>query len=158
MAREAMHGIVVGVDGSDGSRRALEWAADEARRRGTPLTVVYAWHPSVAVYAGSGWTAVDESLFEDLLRAARERLDHACAQVAPALEGLDVEVKVIEGATAPALMDEASDAEMLVVGTRGHGGFAGLLLGSVSAQCAHHCSCPLVIVPSPHGRAPEETD
>ena len=153
-----MHGIVVGVDGSDGSRRALEWAADEARRRATPLTVVYAWHPSIAVYAGSGWAAVDDGFFEELARAARERVDHVCAAAAPALEGLDVEVKVVEGPAAPALMDEASDAEMLVLGTRGHGGFAGLLLGSVSAQCAHHSPCPLVIIPSPHGRAPEGTE
>jgi nucleotide-binding universal stress UspA family protein len=154
-----MQGIVVGVDGSDGSRRALRWAADEARLRGTPLAVVYAWQPSAAVYAGSGWTSVDEGLFEDLLRAARERLDRTCASVAPALDGLDVETEVVEGPAAATLIDEASDAEMLVVGSRGHGGFAGLLLGSVSVQCAHHSPCPLVIVPAhPRAHPAEETN
>jgi len=144
-----MRGIVVGVDGSEGSKRALEWAAQEARLRGAPLEIVFAWQPSAAVYAGSGWTVIDNELFEDLLKNAQERLEHTCAAVAPALDGLEVESRVVEGPAAKTLMDAAAGAALLVVGTRGHGGFAGLLLGSVSAQCAHHSPCPVVIVPPP---------
>jgi nucleotide-binding universal stress UspA family protein len=139
--------IVVGVDGSEGSKCALEWAAQEARLRGDPLEIVLAWQPSVGIYAGAGWTAVDNEMFEELLKGAQERLARICVSVAPALDGLKVESRVVEGRAAKTLMDSAVGADLLVVGTRGHGGFAGLLLGSVSAQCAHHSSCPVVIVP-----------
>jgi len=140
-------GIVVGVDGSEGSKRALEWAAGEARLRAVPLEVVLVWLPSVLIYAGAGWSAADNDTFEGLLESARERLERTCESVAPALDGLEVKRTVVEGTAARALMDAAVDADLLVVGTRGHGGFAGLLLGSVSAQCAHHSPCPVVIVP-----------
>ena len=141
--------IVVGVDGSEGSKRALEWAAREARLRGDPLEIVLAWLPSLSIYAGAGWSVVDNEMFEGLLESARERLERTCESVAPALEGLEVESRVVEGQAAGTLMDAAAGADLLVVGTRGHGGFAGLLLGSVSAQCAHHSPCPVVIVPHP---------
>jgi nucleotide-binding universal stress UspA family protein len=144
-----MRGIVVGVDGSEGSKRALEWAAQEARLRGAALEIVFAWQPSAAVYAASGWTVIDNELFEDLFKNAEERLEQTCASVAPALDGLEVDSRVVEGPAAKTLMDAAAGADLLVVGTRGHGGFAGLLLGSVSAQCAHHSPCPVVIVPPP---------
>jgi nucleotide-binding universal stress UspA family protein len=141
--------IVVGVDGSEGSKRALEWAAREARLRAAPLEIVLVWRPSVSIYAGAGWPVVDDEMFEGLLERARERLERTCASVAPALDGLEVERTVVEGPAARTLMDAAVGADLLVVGTRGHGGFAGLLLGSVSAQCAHHSPCPVVIVPHP---------
>jgi nucleotide-binding universal stress UspA family protein len=140
--------IVVGVDGSEGSKRALEWAAREARLRGAPLEIVLVWLPSV-LYAASGWSVADTEMLEGLLESARERLERTCESVAPALDGLEVERRVVEGPTARTLMDAAVGADLLVVGTRGHGGFAGLLLGSVSAQCAHHSPCPVVIVPHP---------
>ena len=139
--------IVVGVDGSEGSKGALEWAAREARLRAAPLEIVLAWLPSVSIYAGAGWSVVDNEMFEGLLENAGERLERTCESVAPALDGLEVERTVVEGPAARTLMDAAVGADLLVVGTRGHGGFAGLLLGSVSAQCAHHSSCPVVIVP-----------
>ena len=63
------------------------------------------------------------------------------------LEGLAVERRIVAGTAAPVLLDQAKDADLLVVGSRGHGGFAGLLLGSVSQQCAHHSTCPVVVVP-----------
>ena len=139
--------IVVGVDGSEGSKRALEWAAREARLRGAPLEIVLAWLPSASIYAGAGWPVVDDDMFEGLLESARERLELTCESVARALDGLEVESRVVEGPAARTLMDAAVGADLLVVGTRGHGGFTGLLLGSVSAQCAHHSPCPVVIVP-----------
>lgn len=142
-----MSGIVVGIDGSEGSEQALEWAAGEARLRGQPLTLVLAWQWPAALYAGASWTGVTPEVIGEFDELAAERLEQACAAVEPALEGLDVTRKVIEGGAAPALLEAAKGADLLVVGTRGHGGFAGLLLGSVSQQCAHHCPCPIVIVP-----------
>ena len=110
--------IVVGVDGSEHGNRAVDWAINEASLRGARLRLVAAWHIPLTVYSGPGYVpTVSRESFEEL---ARE--------------------------TADVLVDEASSADMLVVGSRGHGGFAGLLLGSVSAQCAHHALCPLAIV------------
>jgi len=142
-----MSGIVVGVDGSEGASHALEWAAAEARLRGKPLTVLLAWQWPTGVYAGAGWVGITQEMVGDLERIAKERLDAACATVAPALDGVEVKRVVVEGGPAQALMQVAADADLLVVGTRGHGGFVGLLLGSVSQQCAHHSQCPIVIVP-----------
>jgi nucleotide-binding universal stress UspA family protein len=142
-----MKGIVVGADGSDGSKHALEWAAEEARLRELPLNVVFAWQWPGTYYAGAGWAGMSPELVGDFEEIAGQRLEAACAAVAPALDGLNVNRTLVEGGPAQALVDAAKDADLLVVGTRGHGGFVGLLLGSVSQQCAHHSSCPIVIVP-----------
>lgn len=146
-----MSGIVVGVDGSEGARHALEWAAGEAKGRGVPLTVVLAWQWPTGFYVGASWAGVTPEVIDDLRSLAEQRLDKTCSEVESALEGLTVTREVIEGAPAPALLKAAEDADLLVVGTRGHGGFAGLLLGSVSQQCAHHSPCPIVIVPPQAG-------
>jgi len=138
--------IVVGVDGSEGSKRALQWAVDEARLRGARLTLVRAWYPSAALY-GFGFGLIDAEAVGDLRILAQKQLDEIRAENADLLEGIDVECRVVEDLPANALLAAARDADLLVVGTRGHGGFAGLLLGSVSAHCAHHTPCPLVIVP-----------
>ncbi|HZC30318.1 MAG TPA: universal stress protein [Gaiellaceae bacterium] len=142
-----MSGIVVGVDGSDGSKPALEWAAAEARTRELPLTAVYAWSAPATLYAGLGWVPADTEVLVDLRKLAERRLAEVCEELGPALADVQVERKVVEGPAANALLAAAEDADLLVVGTRGHGGFTGLLLGSVSQQCAHHCPCPIVIVP-----------
>ena len=143
-----MHTIVVGVDGSEGSKRALEWAAVEARLRNGRLKLVYAWRPPADLYGGPGWAGVDGETISELRLFAERRLRQASAELSASLEGLEVERLVIEDAAAGALIAAAADAELLVVGTRGHGGFAGLLLGSVSQQCAQHSPCPVVIVPA----------
>ena len=143
-----MNGIVVGVDGSEGARHALDWAANEAKLRDVPLTVVLAWQWPPGFYTGAGWAGVGPEVLDDLRTIAVEQLDGACSAVGPALDGITVERRVVEGVPAQALLDAAEDADLLVVGTRGHGGFVGLLLGSVSQQCAHHSPCPIVIVPS----------
>ncbi|HKO75380.1 MAG TPA: universal stress protein [Gaiellaceae bacterium] len=135
--------IVVGVDGSEHGERALEWAVKEAGLRGARLRLVAAWHLPPAVYSGPGYipTAGTRESFEE---PAGEAAEVAAARARDA--GVEADAVVREGQAAEVLVEEAANADMLVVGSRGHGGFTGLLLGSVSAQCAHHAVCPLVIV------------
>jgi nucleotide-binding universal stress UspA family protein len=137
--------IVVGVDGSRHAQAALVSAAEEARRRGARLRVVTAWHVSALAYAGGfgSAAALDPRVFEE---AARETLAQAVGALGPAAEGLEIETRLREGHPADVLVEEAIGADLLVVGSRGHGGFAELLLGSVSHQCAQHARCPLLIV------------
>lgn len=137
--------IVVGVDGSKGSRTALEWALDEARLHQAKVTVVTAWSPVMTGYVAAPAPFVDPTLLEE---AAHQLLAHALEDVDTA--GVPVETKVVSDAAAHALLEESEEADLVVVGSRGRGGFAGLLLGSVSQQVAHHAHCPVVIVPS-HG-------
>ena len=139
-----MERIVVGVDGSEWSRRALEWAAVEARRRGAALEVVYAWHlPNAGGYPYLAGYADLDLFAED----ARLVLDRALASVD--LSGIPkVEPILIQDGAARSLLDTAKGADLLVVGSRGRGGFAGLLLGSVSHHVATHASCPVVIIPA----------
>lgn len=134
--------IVVGVDGSDHAARALRWALDEAVIRGATVQAVHAWQ-----YPDAGVTGfpVPEGAMEGIAQSAQEILDHAIdGQMA---DGVDVERCLVLGPAAHALLDAAKGADLLVIGSRGRGGFAGLLLGSVSQQCAHHAPCPVVIVP-----------
>lgn len=144
-----MAGIVVGIDGSANAQRALEWAADEARLRGVPLRTVLAWDVPVVPFSSVAMATVDTARLAGLAAEAEQHLDDALAEAAGILTGLEVKRLVAEGAPAKILLDAASDADLLVVGTRGHGGLASLVLGSVSRQCAHHSPCPVVIVP--HG-------
>jgi nucleotide-binding universal stress UspA family protein len=139
-----MSSIVVGVDGSPAARSALRFALREARLRGADVRVVGAWHLPVAAYAG-GYGPGDPDLGAELQQAARHSVDQALEDVDAG--DIPAETIVREGIPARVLLDEAQDAELLVVGSRGLGGFRGLLLGSVSQQCAHHAPCPLVIVP-----------
>jgi nucleotide-binding universal stress UspA family protein len=139
-----MSTIVVGVDGSAGARAALGYAVDEARLRGAVLRVAGAWHLPVVAYAG-GYGPGDPDLSAGLEQDARENVARALGEV----DTGDVHVETVfrEGSPAHVLLEEAQDADLLVVGSRGLGGFRGLLLGSVGQQCAHHTPCPLVIVP-----------
>jgi len=142
--------IVVGVDGSEGAVQALRFAIEEARIRGAELRAVSAWHVPPAVY-GAGWAPASTDLdeFRKLAEASlRESVEEAGAIEA----GIDVTPVVREGHPVDLLLEESEGAALLVLGTRGLGGFKGLLLGSVSQQCVHHASCPVVIVPPiPHG-------
>lgn len=147
--------IIVGVDGSDGARVALEWAVGEARLRGARLVAVHTWQiPPLGAGVhpfGTGAGAFDPTLDADLLErveaGAKQLLERELAAVD--LSGIEVEKLVEARNPADALLDAARDADLLVVGTRGHGGFKGLLLGSVSQQASHHAPCPVVIVPPP---------
>jgi nucleotide-binding universal stress UspA family protein len=132
--------IVVGVDGSTGARRALAWAVDEAERRGATVEAVHAWEPPLAVATPLGVAPVD--LHQDDLGTEMEAMRALVADVAPAAE-----LTFGAGSPAGALLEAGRDADLIVVGSRGRGGFAGLLLGSVSQQVAHHSPVPVVIVP-----------
>ena len=151
-----MDRIVVGVDGSDGAQRALEWALEEARRRGAVLHVVTAWlHTPVVGFPEAVTLA---SLSDEIEADTRATADAALAKAAVAVTGsetpgVEVVMDVRRDPPVHALLDAAREATMLVVGSRGLGGFRGLLLGSISQQCAHHSSCAVVIVPpSTHPR------
>jgi len=137
--------IVVGVDGSDASKAALAWAADEAELRGTDVLALLAWMPTVAV-AGPWPAIVPVSVPEEVEQAADATLAAVVDEVLGEEPKVHVVERVVHGAAAPALVEAAGHAELLVVGSRGLGGFSGMLLGSVSHQCAQHASCPVVIV------------
>jgi nucleotide-binding universal stress UspA family protein len=135
--------IVVGVDGSEASREALRWSAEEARLRRTTLRAVYAWvAPAVSVH---GYVPPELLDPEPQRQAAQARLDGFVKEVVGEPPGMRVERVVVEGPAARVLVDAADGAALLVVGSRGHGGFAGLLLGSVSQQCAQHAPCPVIV-------------
>lgn len=135
--------IVVGVDGSDHADRALVWALDEAELRAAKLHVVTAWHVPAMVYGGPGFV-VSPSADASFRAAAKDVAETAVEKARDA--GVDAETSVQQGQAADVLIETAANADLLIVGSRGHGGFVGLLLGSVSSQCAHHAPCPLVIV------------
>ena len=140
--------IVVGVDGSESARAALRFAVEEARLRSARVRVVAAWHVPISVYEGA-YVPTDPSLGEELEISTRKTVEVALGELGDTAGDIVVETVVREGQAAQALIEEAEGADMLVLGSRGLGGFRGLLLGSVSQQCAHHASCPLVIVPHP---------
>lgn len=133
---------MVGVDGSEASVRALRWAVEEARIRNARVRAVHAWsYPHVSTYH----QAV-RALSAPLAEEAEATLDRAVREGAAGAAGVEIEQVVVEGPAAAALVDASSDASLLVVGSRGLGGFSGLLLGSVSHQAASHASCAVVIV------------
>jgi nucleotide-binding universal stress UspA family protein len=139
--------IVVGVDGSPGATVALRWARAEAGLRGATLDVVHAWHePYVGGIPGMGPYGIS---FDELERAARAELDRAIGHAGPPPPGVRVEPILAPGPAAAVLLEAAKGADLLVVGSRGRGGFTGLLLGSVGQQCVHHAPCPVVVVPVP---------
>ena len=144
--------VVVGVDSSDGAKEALRFALDEAKLRQATLRVVHTWlYGNIGVKGIEGFTPVVGADLGDLRRAAEVALDATMHEVVPDPNGLAIERRVVEGAPATVLIDESRLADLLVVGSRGHGGFTGLLLGSVSQQCAHHAACPVVIVRASNG-------
>jgi nucleotide-binding universal stress UspA family protein len=140
--------IVVGVDGSEDSVAALGWALREARIRGTDLDAVYAW-PMPYESVTSLWD-LDEETVAWFRTAAEQALAQAVSAARNPAGAAQDEVVIrqdaIEGSPAPVLIAQSEGAELLVVGSRGHGGFKELLLGSVSHQCAQHARCPVVIV------------
>jgi len=141
--------IVVGVDSSDGAKRALAFALEEARLRGATLRAVYAWSfAPIAASAGMFAPPVEVD-FAEFEESANRTLQAVLDEVVGADSGVAIERNAVEGAAAQVLTEESKTADLLVVGSRGHGGFAGLLLGSVSQQIAHHAACPVVIVPPP---------
>jgi nucleotide-binding universal stress UspA family protein len=140
--------IVVGVDHSAGAKAALRFALEEARLRQATLRVVHAWQFG---YIGAT-TGLEGALpavggeLEDFRRGAEAALDETLKDFGADNDGVAIERRVDQGTAAAVLVEESRGADLLVVGSRGHGGFAQLLLGSVSQQCAQHAFCPVVIV------------
>jgi len=136
--------IVVGVDGSPGSRTALTWAAAEAADHGADLVVLNVWEHTLLPPTGSVSVSEryvpDESqrTAEDLVKLIKEELGEDPPVV--------VQPRVKEGNPAKVLIEQSEDADLLVVGTRGHGGFRGLVLGSVSQHVAGYAKCPVAVV------------
>ena len=143
--------IVVGVDGSDASKDALRWAVDEARLRGAQVVAVNAWQlPAAAPDIGPMMaTATGPYEFAELVpqleESARLLVEGAVQEIAGSAAGVEIQSVAVEGPPARVLIDAARDADLLVVGSRGHGGFTGLLVGSVSLQAVQHAPCPVVI-------------
>ena len=143
-----MNGVVVGIDGSPGSMTALRFALEEARLRGTTLHVVAAWQfPAMTMaYAGVARAEVMD-LSAELRTRAGQAIDDALAAID--VGDVPVEQHVLEGHPSGVLVDAGAGADLLVVGSRGLGGFARMLLGSVGHDVAHHAPCPTVIVRAP---------
>ena len=139
-----MERIVVGVDGSEGAQRALRWALDEARLRGASIDVVHTWHYPNSVGSPYAPLATTSFVFEDDARVILDRVVDAEHTM-----GLEVNRILACGPAASTLLEAAKGADLLVVGSRGRGGFTGLLLGSVSQQVLHHAPCPVVVIPEP---------
>lgn len=141
---EHIEGIVVGVDGSDQGLCALKWGAREAKRRGSVLNIVTAY--TIPVFAASsmdaGYATLDDQLIRDgaeaVVREARESITD---------DSLTVRTYIESGDPTGVLLDLSREAELIVVGTRGRGGFVGRLLGSVSSALPAHAKCPTVVVP-----------
>lgn len=150
-----MGAIIVGIDGSEGSRRALQWAAEEGRIRRCPVEAVYVYDhtPAWALYGyaeGSATALADAAGADEESEIAHERALSLAEQLVRELGDMrDVQITAVAVPSrrpAVALVERSEGAEMLVVGSRGRGGFSGLLLGSVSQQVAHHAACPVVIL------------
>jgi nucleotide-binding universal stress UspA family protein len=137
--------IAVGVDGSPSSAAALRWAAQQAHATGASLQVITSWRfPRAYGY--------DVELTADWHpdQAASRAQSEALAAAASELENIVVETVLVEGEPARALLDASKEADLLVVGSRGHGELAGMLLGSVSEYCVAHADCPVVVVRQHH--------
>ena len=141
------HRIVVGIDGSESSQMALQWAIEEGRHHGSYVEAVHAWHD---VYVGGGTPYSVELLDPRMYNDAAEALIGSVVDAADQT-GLAAPIRQVVAHDAPAhaLLEAAKGADLLVLGSRGRGGFAGLLLGSVSQQVVHHATCPVVVIPTP---------
>jgi nucleotide-binding universal stress UspA family protein len=136
--------ILVGVDGSPGSRVALTWAAAEAAEHQADLVVLDVWEPALLPALGSG--TVPHGTVSNRGEEAADKLLQIIKEELGEQPPLVVQPRVTEGNPAEVLIEESADADLLVVGTRGRGGFAGLVLGSVSQHVAAYAKCPVAVV------------
>jgi nucleotide-binding universal stress UspA family protein len=146
--------IIVGVDGSDASRAALQFAGEEAKLRGARLAAVLAWTYIPAPAVGDpGLLAMPEGDVPGLIEAQREAaemgLERAVREAFGASPPVEIERRLLDGDPADAIVEEAASAELVVVGSRGRGDFKSALLGSVSSHVIQHAPCPVVVVKAP---------
>ena len=137
--------IVVGVDGSASSLAALRWAVHQAELTGGTVDAVVAWQMP-ATMTGFGFAPVAVADGSEMEQTAQRVLDHAVSKVTSPEGGPAVRRLAVQGFPAPVLLGASARADLLVLGSRGHGGFSGALLGSVSQHCVRHARCPVVII------------
>ena len=140
-----MPGIIVGIDGSSHSRRALDWAIAEAAIRHAPPTVQQVMN---SFWAGPAVYPQDTELADHARKIVQDETDEALGELAGDARPPQVTVLAVAGLPAEAILGIAADADMIVVGSRGAGGFKRLLLGSVSSQVSSHAQCPVVVIPA----------
>jgi nucleotide-binding universal stress UspA family protein len=141
-----MSGIIVGVDGSHHSRYALGWAMREAKLLHAPLTVITV-HPAMISYWGAVTYPEGAIDREQARQEVQDMVDKVASEIGETVP--DVTVDVCTGSAAEELITASRRADLLVVGSRGSGGFARLVMGSVSSQVVHHAACPVVVIPEP---------
>jgi nucleotide-binding universal stress UspA family protein len=143
-----MPGIIVGVDGSDRSRQALEWAIKEAAVRHTPLNVLTVSDVLAGGFWGGPVFPGDLDRTRQAQEAAQVATDSVLEKIGKEYQPGSVTVRAVIGVPAEELLHASADADMIVVGSRGAGGFKRLMMGSVSTMVTHHAHCPVVVVPS----------
>jgi nucleotide-binding universal stress UspA family protein len=146
--------IVVGVDGSEAALEALRFAGEEAKLRGARLVAIHAWTYIPAPAVGDpGLLAMPEGDVPGMIEAQRDAADRELARAVEEAFGggapVEIEPRLVDGDPAEALVEEAADAEFVVVGSRGRGGFKSAFLGSVSSHVVQHAPCPVVVVKAP---------
>ena len=134
--------VVVGFDGSEPARKALDWAAEYAKRLGAVLEPVFAYGPPSGLILTPG--ALDQEVYREAAQFLEEAVKSALKD-----SGVQVRPRAVQGRAAPVLLEASEGALLLVVGTRGAGGFSGLRLGSVASHCVHHTTCPVTVIPAP---------
>ena len=136
---KGVHRIVAGLDGSAASLRALEWAARQAELTNARLEVVVAWEwPN-----SFGWSVIPNDFNPEL--DAQQLLEPLVVALRAAHPHVQISTKIVEGHPAPVLVNESQGADLLVVGSRGHGEFVGMLIGSTSEHCVANSACPVVV-------------
>lgn len=137
---------MVGVDGSPSSKRALQWAVRQAQFIGSSVEAVTAWEYPAAVF---GWGSLPADY--DIAAEARHVLDGAIEDALGASPPVEVRRTVLEGQPARILVEASKHASLVVVGSRGHGAFVGMLIGSVSEHCVANAHCPVLVIRGPDG-------
>jgi nucleotide-binding universal stress UspA family protein len=153
--------IIAGIDGSESSASALRWAIRQAGLTGAAVDAVIAWHYPDLAASGYGTAAVAIESADDFRESAGKIVADAISSTLDPASEVPVRARVAQGHAAQVLLDASAGASQLVVGSRGRGGFAEALLGSVSQHCVQHALCPVVVVrgpeparPAPHGGRP----
>jgi len=142
-----MSGIIVGIDGSHNSSQALGWAMSEAALRDADLTVITVNSVPASYWTGQPVTLPgDEGKVEDIRKSAQDAVDKAASELDK--QPKSVSVVAISGFPAKTLVETSAGADLMVIGSRGGGGFGSLFLGSVASQVVHHAHCPVVVIPT----------